>query len=492
MKEKSKNIKFDYPLYDEIDGDLSGITALYLRVSTDTQAQDGYGLDVQYSALYKYCQAYGLSNPVIFIDDGYTGVNDSRPAFKSMLDMMKKGRIKFIITYSLDRIGRTQMLILKFLKEECERAKCDFLAVKDNVDSRSKQTYGILISILSIFAEFDHDAIVAKLTLGRKQRALEGFWKGGGIPPFGYIYSKAKNNLIPDPQKSGAVKAIFDMYNSGEYSPAQIARIMGMSSDVMVFGVLKNRTYLGEITFKGVQYEGKHQPLIDRESFDLAQERLKIRSVARSDTRYLLSSIIYCGNCGGKMRYMKWGKGVNQTLKIVCYRRYSGKFKPKNGVCDNIIYSAEEVERAVVGEIMRFSVDYSREITQNGITAEQIIDGMNRRLSVLKGEYNRLLTAYKRLGNEDILEQAAATDSEYKKLEREIAEEREKQNMAKRIESNENMLKTLPDTWKKMTASERQNIVRSLVKKIVLNGGNIEVFLNKTQYEKIVLGEIDS
>ena len=152
MKEKSKQIKFDFPIYDKIDSSLSDITALYLRVSTDMQAQDGYGLDVQYSALYKYCIAYELSNPVVFIDDGYTGVNSNRPAYQKMLELMNKGKIKFVITYSLDRIGRTQMLILKFLKEDCERAKCDFLAVKDNVDSRSKQTYGILISILSIFA----------------------------------------------------------------------------------------------------------------------------------------------------------------------------------------------------------------------------------------------------------------------------------------------------------------------------------------------------
>ena len=70
------------------------------------------------------------------------------------------------------------MLILKFLKEECVKAGCDFLAVKDNIDSRSKQTYGILISILSIFAEFDHDAIVEKLTLGRKQRGARWVLKG--------------------------------------------------------------------------------------------------------------------------------------------------------------------------------------------------------------------------------------------------------------------------------------------------------------------------
>ena len=194
MKEKSKKLAFDYPLYDKI-GDESDITAVYLRVSTDTQAQEGYGLDVQYGAIKRYIEAYDVKNAYIFIDDGYTGMNECRPAFSRMQELMNEGRVKLVITYSLDRIGRTQMIILRFLKENCEKAKCDFYAVKDNVDSRSRQTYGILISILSIFAEFDHDAIISKLTSGRVQRAREGLWKGGGIPPYGYEYSKKDGEL---------------------------------------------------------------------------------------------------------------------------------------------------------------------------------------------------------------------------------------------------------------------------------------------------------
>ena len=190
MKEKSKKLDFCFPVYDEISEEISDITAIYLRVSTDMQAQDGYGLDFQFDAIKKYVQAYDIKNPVVFVDDGYTGMNEDRPAFRELNRLMENGRVKFVITYSLDRIGRTQMLILKFLKERCDKFGCDFYAVKDNIDSRSRQTYGILISILSIFAEFDHDAIVAKLSQGRYQRALDGLWKGGGIAPVGYKYSK--------------------------------------------------------------------------------------------------------------------------------------------------------------------------------------------------------------------------------------------------------------------------------------------------------------
>lgn len=285
MKEKSKKIIFDYPLYDEITDDDDEITAAYLRVSTDTQAQEGYGLDVQYAAIKRYVEAYGIKNVFIFTDDGYTGMNEVRPAFSAMTKLMKEGRVKFVITYSLDRIGRTQMIILRFLKEQCESAKCDFYAVKDNVDSRSRQTYGILISILSIFAEFDHDAIISKLTSGRIQRAKEGFWKGGGKPPYGYRYSKKEGELIVCEEEAEKVKKVFDIYTTSGFSPKKIADIVGLSSDKAVFNILKNRIYIGEVFYRGESYKGRHKSIIGSETFESAQEILRekaLKGVVRS------------------------------------------------------------------------------------------------------------------------------------------------------------------------------------------------------------------
>ena len=114
MKEKSKQIKFEYPTYEEAPDDMTEVTAIYLRVSTDSQAQDGYGLDVQYGACERYCKAYDMQNVVVFVDDGYTGMNNNRPAFQKLIKLMKQRRVKIVIAHSLDRIGRTQMLILNF------------------------------------------------------------------------------------------------------------------------------------------------------------------------------------------------------------------------------------------------------------------------------------------------------------------------------------------------------------------------------------------
>lgn len=491
MKEKSKAIKFDYPLYDTISDDLEDITALYLRVSTDSQAQDGYGLDVQYDAIHKYCEAYNPTNPVVFIDDGYTGTNDKRPAFQKMRKLMRSGKVKLILTYSLDRLGRNQMIILKFLKEECEKNNIAFLAVRDNIDS-TIPTFGILTSMLSIFAEIDHRTIVSKLFQGRKKRAAAGYWKGGGNPPIGYKYSKDKKNLIPDEEKAPLVKKAFEMYNSMEYSPRQIAEVLGLSSDVLIFGMLRNRTYLGEITFKGEQYIGKHEPLIDKETFERAQEILEIKKSKKVDSNYLLSALLYCGNCGAKMRYMIWGKGKNRKLKILCYSKYPSTKSNlvKDRDCPNLIYDAKEVEDKVVEAIMNFAENYHVEIKDRIITEEDVIAGMEKKIESLNVEYERMIYAFKRLGSEELLDQAEAIKYDIKRIEREIKEEREKQVRTKKIEEQEEMLRTLPDTWKYMSNKDKQAVIRNLVNRVVVWDRTVKVVLNKTSYEKAILGEV--
>lgn len=529
MKEKSKKLDFCFPVYDEISEEISDITAIYLRVSTDMQAQDGYGLDFQFDAIKKYVQAYDIQNPVVFVDDGYTGMNEDRPAFRELNRLMENGRVKFVITYSLDRIGRTQMLILKFLKERCDRFGCDFYAVKDNIDSRSRQTYGILISILSIFAEFDHDAIVAKLSQGRYQRALDGLWKGGGIAPIGYKYSKESNTLEVIPEEAERVQKAFEMYNTREYSPRLIAEALGFKSDIAVFNILKNRTYLGEITFRGQQFKGVHRRIIDDETFLKAQEILKERGTKKQASDFLLSSLVFCGVCGAKMRYMKWGKSKNERgigepngkigesisaagistsgaggksgresggkvrYKLVCYSKYNAKDKPYiahiDADCDNETYDADEVEKYVAGAILEFAVRYSDELKSRSIGTKDIAGQLAEEYARIEERYRRALKTYTLFGDESILDQAQAFRNDMKRISREIDTAREKSEISAELEDRINLLRTLPDTWKEMSAKQRQNVMRELVRKVVIGHGHIDVHLYDNKFDTVTVAE---
>ncbi|MBR1867601.1 MAG: recombinase zinc beta ribbon domain-containing protein, partial [Clostridia bacterium] len=246
--------------------------------------------------------------------------------------------------------------------------------------------------------------------------------------------------------------------------------------------------------FRGKQYNGKHTPLIDEGTFEEARQVLKRNSRAKGSSEYLLSSLLYCGNCGAKMRYMKWGKGEKATTKILCYSRFPSNKSQliKNPDCDNFVYDAEEVEEKAVGKLMEFSVRYSDDIDNNRLIEGDIVKILEKKLSEVKEEYKRCILAYRKIGDENILEQAAEVDRERKKIERDISDERAKRNMLSKIEADEERIKSLPSTWKNMTAKERQKIMKTTVAKIILTSGNMKMILNKTQYEILTNSSLDN
>ncbi len=96
----------------------------YLRVSTDRQADLGFGLDIQEADIIRYCRANGYSNLLLFTDDGYTGTNMERPALQAIIDYIEaynagKSRlhINALVVARIDRLGRTLLGTLQFIQD---------------------------------------------------------------------------------------------------------------------------------------------------------------------------------------------------------------------------------------------------------------------------------------------------------------------------------------------------------------------------------------
>ena len=112
---------------DSVETDENGnylINVGYLRVSTDRQADLGYGLDLQETAVVNYCKLNGYKNLVLFIDDGYTGTNMERPALQGIISMIQDFnkekshiRINTMVIPRMDRLGRTLLGTLQFIQD---------------------------------------------------------------------------------------------------------------------------------------------------------------------------------------------------------------------------------------------------------------------------------------------------------------------------------------------------------------------------------------
>src|SRR6478672_7034168 len=110
----------------------SGCTALYVRVSTDKQADEGYSLDAQEAKLRAYCDAHdwNVCSEYVYIDAGISGKTTDRPSFQAMLKAAQEGKIKRIVSIKLDRLARNVKSFLQ-LVEDLQTWDCALVLVRE-------------------------------------------------------------------------------------------------------------------------------------------------------------------------------------------------------------------------------------------------------------------------------------------------------------------------------------------------------------------------
>ena len=217
----------------------------YLRVSTDRQADLGFGLDIQEADIVRYCAANGYKNLVLYIDDGYTGTNMQRPGLQAITkaitdfnDGKSHLRINAVVVARIDRLGRTLLGTLQFIQDYIVSAKdsknsavnrnkedINFVSVAENycrIDKENPQGK-FLLMLFATLAEFDRDQIVEKLKRGRQARVASGKWMGGGRAPYGYRYDKETSSLVIVPEEAKVVKEIFRLFIEEKMAPQKIA-----------------------------------------------------------------------------------------------------------------------------------------------------------------------------------------------------------------------------------------------------------------------------
>lgn len=364
--------------------------ACYVRVSTDNQLEN-YSIEEQTDRLKAYCKAKDIQIVKIYTDGGYSGGNVNRPALQQMLQDIDKGLIDSVIVYKLDRLSRSQKDTLMLI-EDCFLAKnVDFVSVNENFDTSTP--FGrAMIGILSVFAQLEKDQITERFTMGRIGRAKNGYFHGGGNAPTGYDYIDGE--LVINDYEAIQVKDLYNrflkgypIHNCWQYMQQKYG---GWSNEVSVRNVLKNELYIGKVKFKGVAYQGNHQPIISEETFRQVQD-LFSSSRRASDTfkrspfkaSTLLSSLVYCGKCGARFH----GEHGNYS----CYSRTKGDKKYiVDPNCKNKKWKIEELDRLVLDYIMR--LDFSK--LKSGHPVPVPVTDYSIRLNEIDKQIGKLIDLY--------------------------------------------------------------------------------------------------
>lgn len=367
--------------------------ALYPRVSTQEQAKEGYSIDEQIERLKNFCLAMNWKNFKIYTDAGYSGGNMNRPALQRMISDVKAGKIEKVVVYKLDRLSRSQKDTLNIIEDIFLKNGVDFISMSENFDTSSP--FGrAMVGILAVFAQLEREQIKERLTMGREARAKEGKWVGVGNVPVGYNYENGE--LVVDPFEALQVKELFELYLNG-MSPRKIAEVFSNKGYKTKYGkwyekrivtTLKNRLYIGEVSFDQKYYKGNHEPIIDSETFEEVQKAFeeRKRSVipsARQST--LLGGLLFCKCCGA--RYGIYGAGKYKYY--ACHsRRKRNAAMIKDPNCKNKTYNLTTLNETIKAEVRKLIFDpaYFEEVK----TDQNHDEVKNEKADVLKKQIEKL------------------------------------------------------------------------------------------------------
>ena len=381
---------------------------------------EGYSIDAQKELLVNFAKSKEYSSYKFYIDGGYSGKDLNRPAIQELMKDVENHEIDTVIVFKLDRISRSQRDTLYLIEEVFNKYNVGFISVRENFDTTSP--FGkAMIGILSVFAQLERETILERTRLGLRKRAEAGLWRGGGKIPFPYDYDEKQGILIPNPEKVELLNKMITLYLGGS-SFLQISNIVGMDESMVEKRIL-SRTNLGIIPYKGEEFEGQHEPVVSEEIYNRIIKMNKLRSKSRTARHYLLSGKIYCGKCGAKYRYQKWGK------RLICYCYSQQKSRPKfikDPNCKNKRYDSFEIEDVVLENIFAMSLDEKmfeeNMLTLNVNTVEELENRINKLSNQIENllNYISLGVAIKETSNKiNVLEE------ERKKLKEQLKDEKE-------------------------------------------------------------------
>ncbi len=255
-------------------------TALYIRVSTDAQAEEGYSLDAQRDKLLAYCHAHGwnVCPDHIYTDAGISGTStDGRIALGAMLAAARAGEITRVVAIKLDRIARNVRDFLGIVTE-LDEAGCGLVLMAESFDTGTP-TGKFALTMFAAMAELEASTITERVMSGKRQKATTGGYNGAPVP-LGYDYTMGI--FVPN-EHAPTVRRIFAEFVAGQ-TLSTIADGLNRDGIATARGrkwyaatvryILNNGFYAGLAQYGEVEVEGEHPPIVDRCIYDAAHPRL--------------------------------------------------------------------------------------------------------------------------------------------------------------------------------------------------------------------------
>jgi DNA invertase Pin-like site-specific DNA recombinase len=286
--------------------------ALYLRVSSEDQAL-GFSLEAQERAGRAWAAAHGAVVVEVYTDAGYSAKTDKRPAFKRMIADAQAGCFDAVLVHKFDRFARNRVDAVGY-KALLKSVGVRVLSVSEPIDPNDPA--GMLTEGMSeVVAEWYSANLARETTKGKRERAQSGYQNNAA--PFGYRKAKGRDAVaeldpltLPGYQLAVrlALEGQPDLKIAWALNHANHRTTAGrLFSKDTVAAMLRSRFYLGEVSYRGEWFAGRHPAAIEPEPWQRLQAMRAARAVrpdhAKITSRpYPLTAVLYCAECGRGMR----------------------------------------------------------------------------------------------------------------------------------------------------------------------------------------------
>ena len=420
--------------------------------------------------MLSYAKSKDYTEFEYYIDGGYSGKDLNRPAIQKLIEDCKNHKIDAVFVFKLDRISRSQRDTLYLIEEVFNKYNVSFISMRENFDTSTP--FGkAMIGVLSVFAQLERETILERTRIGLKKRAEAGLWRGGGKIPFPYRYDRNTGTLIPIPEQVELLHKMISLYISGK-SFNVIGKIVGMDESMVETRIL-SITNTGKVPYKDEVYDGQHEAVVSDELYEEILRVNKVRSREKYERHYLLSGKVFCGHCGAKYRYQKWGK----RLIMYCYSQQKSKPRYiKDPNCNNKRWDTFEVEDAVLEELFKMSLDLDLFKKTFNIATVNVKNEYRTRLEEITKQINNLLN---NIASGIAVEETNKKINELEK-EKETIEEKLTQSEQKEKDNKVslNMIKNLKATWFDMDFDEQRRIIEHLIDIVIVNDNEINIYYN--------------
>lgn len=468
-------------------------TALYIRVSTQEQADEGHSISEQQDRMRKYCEAKGWDVINVYTDPGYSGSNTTRPALSKLISDIENSHFDMVLVYKLDRLSRSQKDTLFLIEDVFLKNNVDFVSMNENFDTSTP--FGrAMIGILSVFAQLEREQIKERMAMGHVGRAKEGYWRGGSGSPIGYDFVDGK--LIINEYEAMQVREIYNLFLEGNtlngiatiLKEKYTNRYSSWNNAATIGKILRNTTYIGKIRYIGKEYEGQHEPIVSKEMFDMVQVKYDEFSSKLSNHfkspykgKHLLSGIMFCGNCDA--RYFTYSvhskeRGIYYYYK--CYSRDGNKEMKKMDGCKNPTYRLDVLNEKIKDEILELNMDKSKiEILRNKSLpkSDNHSEIITNRIVEIEKQISKLMDLYQ-LGTisiDDISNRINPLQKEKENLQNEFINIK-KPTTSLSIEQTYDIISNAQVVFEKGTLEQQKNFINTLINKIVINKDGVDIY----------------